>query len=408
MFFEHIIIGGGIAGLYQGFKLLKEKKEFIILEKSNKNNSRLQSISNKDLQHLFPNTSLDSFVMELGASIIHTNQDVLMKLLKDLELDSEIEPLNTKEKSFFVYSKLETNDQKIMKKFYKDIDKFLSNKKDLIPIDYTLEDACKKLLPPKVYDFYKTCTFEWFELNQQNFHAYLLGKDREGIYCKFRHGISYIIDKLTSFLKSRILYDSEVKKIEKIKDQYIVYINDQSYAIKGNNIYLCTPISVAKEEIVYKNLQSVKNYLSLGYDRCCLRFYVYFKKPIPIEYSQIVGDFQSKWSIKITPHLWMISYVDGPLSCFLHSLEEEEVIINWINDMNKIFKTEISYTDVLFYKASFWKDAYTVLYKDFYKKNKNGIILGHQLLKEIPSSFTITCLPKDVGQDTAWMEANLL
>ena len=134
MFFEHIIIGGGIAGLYQGFKLLKEKKEFIILEKSNKNNSRLQSISNKDLQHLFPNTSLDSFVMELGASIIHTNQDVLMKLLKDLELDSEIEPLNTKEKSFFVYSKLETNDQKIMKKFYKDIDKFLSNKKDLIPI----------------------------------------------------------------------------------------------------------------------------------------------------------------------------------------------------------------------------------------------------------------------------------
>ena len=41
---------------------------------------------------------------------------------------------------------------------------------------------------------------------------------------------------------------------------------------------------------------------------------------------------------------------------------------NWINDMNRIFKTTISYNDVLFYKASFWKDAYTVLNKDFYKK----------------------------------------
>ena len=70
-----IIIGSGISGLYIGYQLLEKGiKDFIILEKSNRIGGRILTKDN----------------LELGASIFHSKQNNIMRLIYKLGLDKKL------------------------------------------------------------------------------------------------------------------------------------------------------------------------------------------------------------------------------------------------------------------------------------------------------------------------------
>ncbi len=455
-----IIIGGGISGLYYGYQLFKKNIPFIILEKNYERRGKLYSLSNKlSLDNTLSN--LDNFIIELGASIIHTNQTNMMNLIKELKMEDEIEELSTKQKSFFLLDKSDNpeEDSKTLKKKWKEIKKFVKSNIDKLPDDTTIEEAGRILLSEEEFYIFSTYWSEWYEVNLQNAKVFFEQEDKEGNYCKFKNGYESLVIKLTSILKDHIYFGCLVNKIKlnnspvnpyeryevtlthnyetysvsenKIKNQVNIKSQPEIYIIKSNSIFLATDYTCALTCIKYKNLNSLKKYLRCGFPRCCYRFYVYFKRPLNLqnngEIGSIVGDFESKWSIKINDHLWMISYVDGPLSCALNDVSPTTLIKNWIKTINKHFfknKTDIankpiSYKDVLFYKAGFWRDAYTILDKKFYTRPWEGTTVsisgspasqtyGEICRNLLPDGCNVGVLPKNKGEDTAWVESVLI
>ena len=77
-YIPNIIIGGGIAGLYIGYQLLKKGEEFIIFEASDYLGGRVYT------QHY------KSEVLELGASIFHSKQKNIMSLIRDYKLEKNL------------------------------------------------------------------------------------------------------------------------------------------------------------------------------------------------------------------------------------------------------------------------------------------------------------------------------
>ena len=90
------------------------------------------------------------------------------------------------------------------------------------------------------------------------------------------------------------------------------------------------------------------------------------------------------------------------------------LIKNWIKTINKHFlknavpSSLFSYKDVLFYKAGFWRDAYTILDKKFYKKVSETQSYGELCRDLLPDGCNVGILPKNKGEDTSWIEAVLI
>ena len=125
-----------------------------------------------------------------------------------------------------------------------------------------------------------------------------------------------------------------------------------------------------------------------------------------------MGDFESRWSLKVSENLWLISYTDGPLSDFLTKKKEKKLVNNWIKDMNNYFSVNdpswinITSKNVKNLIGGYWSDAYTVLDKKFYAII-NDTFYGEQVRDLLPKNLVITCLPNDLGENTSWMEGHL-
>ena len=429
---KNVIIGGGIAGLYIGYQLKKRNEDFIILEKNQSpDRGRLYSVKAADIPGLEKWSNIDNFLLELGASVINDKQVNMMNLLKELKLDKDIIGYTEKSKSYFVDSKLKNKDARQKRNNLKQI---LYSNLSHLPSNYTYEDAAKALFNKEDFEFFKNGIMEWYELNLQNARIVKKAENETGTYYRFSKGIEEIVKVLTNLLNNYIYFGYQVKSITKDQShnktgtgtksspfEYsieAISAPDKNVIIECEKVYLCTDYTCATKSIKYYNLPEVQKYLSLGFDRCCYRFYVLFRRPLNIEYDDVYGDFELKWSIKLNPKLWMITYVDGPLSCKLNTYSPKILIKKWIQSMNRLFNENITMDDVITYQGAFWKDAYTVLHKDFYKEmvpvpesdstKKKYKYYGEIIREQIPSSFVCTVLPKDLGENTSWIEGNLI
>lgn len=394
---KHLIIGGGIAGLHIALQLLDKKEtDFLILEKSGYNESKIFSI--KDTVKKKDGTTED-ILIELGPSVFHDKQVELMKLIKRLNLENTFEFVNPKEKAYYVYPGM-TSDE--AKKKWREIKKRVFEETS----NETLEEASKRILNKEDYNLLKTCWGEWYEVKDDNLQVLKKSLKEEGNYIVMKGGLSQIIEKATSLIKDKIQFNNKVMKVSYHNNKYTVY-DSHNKVYSCQYLYLCANLKGARD-IEFEGIDEVNKYLSLGKIKHCLRCYTYFNKPLNIPYKFIMGNFIGKYSIKYSDNLWLVAYPDDILALKLYNMKKEWFIQDWIEMINKHFHLSLNYEDTLNKYCGYWDDAYCTLTPEFYENTKEDMLKGEKLrgiLKR--KNILITSLPKDKGENTAWMEGHL-
>lgn len=380
---KHLIIGCGISGIYIAIQLLDKginSKDILILEKNGYNNSKIFTIKE------------ESVILEMGPSVMHSNQKELMTLLSRLQLLSELEKVNPKERAFYVYPGL-TSDE--AKSIWKELKKKVFEVQDNT---LTLDEASKMILTNKEYDILKTCWGEWYEVCECNLQVLKKSLKEEGEYMIMKNGFEKIIEKGVKFILEKGVEIQFNNDVVKIKKDLTVYdsIGNIYYPEK---LYICANYKGVKS--IKIGIPLVKEYLSLGKSKHCMRFYVQFKKDINIPYKFIFGNFLGKFSIKSSDKLWLIAYPDGNLASRLNKLPRNRIIKDWLNMINDSFNLNIKMRDIDLVNCVYWDDAYTIL-------NKEGVVKANYLYDELKKQdIIITCLPKFKGENSAWMEGHL-
>lgn len=387
---KHLIIGGGIAGLHIALQLLDKKDtDFLILEKDDYNKSKIFSIKDRVIKK---DGTFEDVLIEMGPSVFHDKQVELMKLLKKLNLENTFEYVNPKEKAYFVYPGM-TSDE--AKKKWKELKKKVFEE----VTDMTLEEAAKSILSKEDYKLLKTCWGEWYEMKDTNLQILKKSLKEEGQYIVMKEGLSQIIERATLLVKDKIRFKHGITKVVYDGAKYTVY-DSHNNKYECENIYLCANLKCARE-IEFEGIPEVQEYLGLAKLKHCLRCYTYFDKPINIPYKFIMGKYLGKYSIKYSDNLWLVAYPDDKLALKLYNMPKERFIKDWIEMINKHFNLSLTYEDTLNKYCGYWEDAYCVLLPEFYKKGES---LRTTLINK---KILITSLPKDKGENEAWMEGYL-
>lgn len=243
-----IIIGAGIAGLYTGYKLKKEKiDDFLILEKSNKIGGRMGLFD-------FENT-----MVSIGAGVGRYKKDkILKKILKELNLEYSIFDSHTK--VFDV--KKEINVQKTMNflkiKYKNEKDNlFLSFKE--FSLKYLEKEHYKKFILSTGYtDYENSAVVDVLENYGMD--------DNYGKLKIMKINWNDLLNNLTNLINvDNIRLNSEVKKIEKTNKKYKISTKDGVFIT--NKVVIATEINFLHK--IFKN--SIYDYVK---SQPFLRIYV--------------------------------------------------------------------------------------------------------------------------------------
>jgi hypothetical protein len=400
--YKSIIIGAGVSGLYIGLQLLKYKNDsdFIILEAQPKGQNHGRLIT---YQNFGPNTKI-----ELGASIFHSNQKKINDCISLCNLTSDI----IEYKSSTTYAILPDKTSEECNIYFKTLEEkcksYCLKSKNL---EITLEECAKLALNKKEYDDYKKLHYEWFEHYDKNAYIYFISSEKIGTICGLKNGLQSIVTKGCEILDDYIKYNSIITEISlnnKTKDnnyQYIVKCSTKTYYC--NNLYICTNI---KNKIKYNLSDSVHKYIELVKQKECIRLYVEFNTELQNFTSYIVGDQIGKFSIKISKNVWLLAYADDTYAIKLNKMNIKDIILNWLYEMNKIFKTNYTYDNVVKYIKIYWEDAYATLKKEYYTIGNKKQYYGQHLKEKLHTdnkNLHLLFIPQDDGKDIAWMEAHL-
>ena len=383
---NNIIIGAGISGIHIALQLLDKGEDFLMLEKGKEGMTKLLTIHQPTIQ--------ENILLEIGPSVFHSNQKELMKLISRLNLTNDISIVDPKSKAYYVYPGMSSDNAK---KRWRELKKrvFDFNFNDSL---ITLEEASKKVLSKEEYSFFKWCWGEWYEVCDNNLMYLKKSLKEEGDYMIMNNGLDQIIKRGLDLLKDKVLFNRQVISIKK---GYIIEdIQGDSY--ECNKLFICGNYK-GVSNIETSSLPLIKEYLSLGKSKESLRFYAYFNRDIDIPYKFIFGKFMGKYTIKYSNRLWLIAYPDGILARKLHfNVSTNEILEDWIEMMNNQFKLNIKREDVEFNLCGYWEDAFSILNKEYYIRGKDII----NKLKD--EGIIITSLPKDNGENSAWMEGHLI
>ena len=372
-----IIIGSGISGLYIGYQLLEKGiKDFIILEKSNRIGGRILTKDN----------------LELGASIFHSKQNNIMRLIYKLGLDKKLLELKggkgtlyyLKNKgrldSEYVNERLDKLNNKLKSKLY-------TNSK------LSLQELAKKVFNNDDYNFYKDMTKEWFEIKDQNAITSFRNIENVGKLYKMKDGLSQIVNKLSVMLKDKIRLNYEVKNITYDNDKFII-----NKKLNCDKLYLCTNMSGTKK-IKFSGIQ-MKKVLDMGLPVSSIRVYLQFKDAL-IK-NNIVSNYLFKWCIYISERIAMVSYVDGSSATRLNNLGEKEAIKLILYEISESLREEINLTNVEKKYFAYWKEAFNIVKSHITESEY------YKTLNSLPKNFYQTVIPLEYGLNQAWMEAHLL
>jgi hypothetical protein len=401
--YEHIIIGGGISGCYIALQLLEQGiTNFIMLEASGRFRGKQKSI------RIYPDRDQeDPTILEFGSSIFHTQQSNLLGLLHYLNLSKDIRLCDPSTKACYISKNMNLKDTK---------ERYKSLRKTLLELAFqnglenngqhptiTIEELAKNNMDIEDFELLKGCWPEWYENNQMNAYDYVIQDKSAGSYAVLNNGLEQILDASADILEeSFIKWYSPVWNITYEKNKYIIDVIGQKSQYIAKQLYLCSNLK-SIENINLNNLPNVEHYLSLGQYKPTMRYYAILDKDIDVPYEIISGDPSSKWrakyTIQITPRVWLLSYVDSELvAAMIAKRNHNKLLEEWIEDMNHYFNCNLSLANIIDTKTEVWNDAFSILTPKWYSSSI-------EQTNPIQDNVMITCLPTQFNQ--AWMEGHL-
>ncbi len=271
--YDHVIVGGGISGLYMYTQLLKKTNNILLLEKN-------QYLGGRIYQHHEDNIQFPG-----GAARFNKNHTHVIQLLKDYDLldfrkdkgiGSSIDFIDCKNEFMSKFKK--KNGFIYIKKVLKSVE----NLKTTYHLrNYTFSEYAKKCLTKNELDFMLKASGYSGQLKHMNMHdAYFLFKNgiRDDItfYAGYYH---LLIEKMVAHLrknKANLKINSDVQSItfDNVQENYV--LKYQNKTVKTKNIILCIPQpALLKLDILEPIHYLLKN--SVNCKPLC-RVYAQFKK----------------------------------------------------------------------------------------------------------------------------------
>ena len=383
MYIEHIIIGGGIAGCYIALQCLEKGYSFICFESKKQGEPWGKQITLKK----------DGTNIELGSSVIHSNQKNIVDMVQKLNLHAI--PFED-EKNTKTWNKIPRSVSKPIKDKLK---VFVQNNIEKSK-QMTVEEMALLCLKKEEINLLKESWFNWFESKDEIAYTYYTSTEREGTYLQIKEGFQSVLTE--SQKRFPIYFNHTVIELIRDKDGYQVIVEVDKEIKKYKCKYCYYTIDFAHSSYIkLTNCPLLKSYLSLGISKASSRVYVCFKNPVKFydkvdnkKIINIVGGV-GHWSFKITDKIWMLSYVDGSeVEKVKYLCEENKCIKDWVSFIYDTFKVEgeIEIEEVI---GAFWKHAFTLLKPAFFNKN----------IQPLEPNLICTTIPKPFNQ--AWSEGHL-
>lgn len=422
--YDVIVVGGGIAGLYTAYNLLKKHNTKNINNnntKNNKNNLKLLLVESNDYLggRIYTN---EEHNYETGAARFHDKQKRMIKLIKELNLEEHMVPISSKIK-FMPYPS-----NRYMNINYFDkvvnintiIDEIIELKNENIisyneMINNSLLDLIDKKLDKKYPNIKKTLEeiYEyWSEISIMNsYDALKLFKndfDTNKQFYVLNNGLSQINKTLEKQIRD---YGGIIKKntfIESIDKNEHLYILNNKYNCK--KLILALPKHNLLKFAILNNDKTTKSLLNSVEESPLYRIYAKYPTNILNTYCwfhklpKITTNLKIKYIIPINYQngLIMISYTDGKHSKYWINkyLDENKIDEEIHKQLHKLFPTyEIP-------KPEWTKHHYWNAGAAYWKIGSESSKLIHKIIKPLNKENIFIC-GENYSNHQAWIEGAL-
>jgi len=339
-----IIVGSGLTGLWLGYQLLKLRLPFIILEKNDRVGGKVRS-----------EFTDDGTLMDYGPSIIHSNQELIINLLDELNIETEIS------------------------------DGDITYKIDGCPTNVNYPKKAEgrvEQVVPKI----KRCHFSYDEVRYFKYNTWRKSEDNIGTIMTIKYGFQQIIDRLYEKLKSRILLNTKVNHVGK------GLVETSDGILKFEKLILCTTSMDARELYIHTTSETAIRAVSCAIPVSSSRLFIELKVPYQFENKFFVGGPNSSFGFAIvhSPTVILASYTDG---------EKAKGPIN----MKRILRElSIREEDVKETGRGYYEDAF---------ERVPSYMPNHVIKQsiEVDKNVYQTFVPDAgrEGQDQAWVESHL-
>jgi protoporphyrinogen oxidase len=225
MIYDTIIIGGGIAGLYTAYKLIKKNPnhKILILERNRKIGGRIDTYKDK------------YYTVEAGAARFHERHTLLLKLIEEMGLTSKMVPISSE----FEYISTKTKER--IKFPHEIIGKVIQKSKLESPNslkNITFLDYSKQILPPNESQLILDSFGYSSELTDMNAYDTIILIETQfnpkNQFYVLQGGLTQLIEKMERFLETK---SKSVKIITKRRVNNINYVDSpQQFEISCDEI----------------------------------------------------------------------------------------------------------------------------------------------------------------------------
>lgn len=396
------IIGGGISGLYLGYKLTLLGHTVCIFESSSRLGGRVHTIHK------------DGEVFEAGAGRFNTNHKRLYRLLRDLNLHDKIQPIKTK-RSFMINSNKYDYDKYVGIMLFKKVvalSKLRSNDylKSITLREY-MNEVMGKMNTERIIDAFGYNS----EFELQNAYTSLeifktdFNDDIQYFYLK--DGLDQIVevlkDKISSYKHNRILTSSQVYDYD-VKTNKIYWKSSQgNKSEKFDKVVFCvTKQALLSFNGLMKHDNRLAEFLAISIEMAPLHR-IFMKFPMNDndngngvwfkDLSRITTNLPIRYIIPMNPAsgLIQISYTDKQFADYWNSFDNDEDLIRALLNNLKILFPKLYIPEPLWIKRCYWKEGATY-WKTHYKTYKHISNQKYHIAGEITSQ-----------KHNAWIEGGL-